>query len=139
MKKELIYRGCETTESAGDELYLIRWKIIDRPGFGLFLHKFLKSDLQDLHDHPWNFISVILWRGYNDVTPASYPSIGRGRQRVYPGMVLFRRAIHRHRVELINDKPALTLILRFGKVRNWGFWIKGTWVHWRNYWTSKGC
>ena len=23
--------------------------------FNIFLHKFLKSDPDDLHDHPWNF------------------------------------------------------------------------------------
>ena len=36
--------------------------------FNIFLHKFLKSDSEDLHDHPWNFISIILWGGYWEYT-----------------------------------------------------------------------
>ena len=48
--------------------YLERYHLflIDRQSFpfNIFLHKFLKSDPDDLHDHPWDFISIILWGGY---------------------------------------------------------------------------
>lgn len=32
--------------------------------FNIFLHKFLKSDPDDLHDHPWSFISIPIYPGY---------------------------------------------------------------------------
>ena len=30
----------------------------DKFPFNIFIHKFLKSDFEDLHDHPWDFISI---------------------------------------------------------------------------------
>jgi hypothetical protein len=44
--------------------YLIRWAI-NTPLLGIKLHHILRSDEdRDLHDHPWSFLSVILWGGY---------------------------------------------------------------------------
>lgn len=32
--------------------------------FNIFIHKFLKSDPDDLHDHPWGFVSIPIYPGY---------------------------------------------------------------------------
>ena len=32
--------------------------------FNIFLHKFLKSDPDDVHDHPWPYATLILRGGY---------------------------------------------------------------------------
>jgi len=37
--------------------------------FNVFIHKFLKSDPDDLHDHPWPFMSIILRGGYYEWVP----------------------------------------------------------------------
>ena len=36
--------------------------------FNIFLHKILKSDLGDLHDHYWPYITVVLKGGYWETT-----------------------------------------------------------------------
>ena len=36
--------------------------------FNIFIHKLLKSDLGDLHDHYWSYITVILKGGYWETT-----------------------------------------------------------------------
>ena len=37
--------------------------------FNIFLHKFLKSDIDDLHDHPWPYATLILRGGYWEWRP----------------------------------------------------------------------
>ena len=53
--------------------YLIRYYLFLKNRktfpFNIFLHKFLKSDTEDLHDHPWSFTTVILWGGYWEYIP----------------------------------------------------------------------
>lgn len=128
--KKMIY-GCDA-RGDGNSLYLARYTLIDRPGWKLNVHVFHRSDADDLHDHPWPFVSLILWRGYIEHTP-------QGRRRQWPGMLLFRRAGHAHRVELVDGKPAVTLVLVGKRHREWGFFTPAGWVEWTRYFREKGC
>ena len=51
-------------DRVNNEPYLERYYLFlkDRKHFpfNVFLHKFLKSDPDDLHDHPWPYFTVIL-------------------------------------------------------------------------------
>jgi len=97
--------------------YLHRWYVIRNKRFALFIHKFVRSDEdRALHDYPWNFIVIPIWRGYNEFNL-------KGIKRVYPLLgTRYRKAEYRHRVELIDDKPAWSLFIRLRKRRVWGFW-----------------
>lgn len=45
--------------------YLLRWYVIRTERVGVFIHKFVRSDEdRALHDHPWDFIVIPIWRGY---------------------------------------------------------------------------
>ena len=55
----------------GAAIYLRRWFIWPRSPENnklvprVYLHRFYTGDnVRDLHDHPWNFRSIILWGGY---------------------------------------------------------------------------
>ena len=49
--------------------YMRRW-VIDLYFFSIRLHHWMASDDQrHYHDHPWDFISLILKGGYMDVNP----------------------------------------------------------------------
>ena len=56
-----------------DEPYLERYYVFlkDRETFpfNVFVHKFLKSDPDDVHDHPWPFATLILRGGYWEWRP----------------------------------------------------------------------
>lgn len=148
MKRKVIY-GCEA-RGDGDSAYLTRWELFACRWGAVYVHKFHRSDAADLHDHPWAFVSLILWRGYVEETQA-FPSraVPRSafearvraitRRRKWPGMLLFRRARHAHRVELVDGKPAWSLMIRGPYVREWGFFTPGGWQQWRAYFTEKGC
>lgn len=144
MKKKIIY-GCEERGDY-DKPYLIRWDLFSCKWFTVYFHKFVRSDADDLHDHPWNFLSIILWRGYNEETFKDLPgkdfdshTAERIQKRYWPGMILFRSASHAHRVVLVNEKPAYTLVIRSKYIRSWGFFTGPQWQHFTEYFKAKGC
>ena len=169
MIKKRIIAGCEATGHA-ETPYLTRWSIGLPFGCALYLHRFHRSDANEMHDHPWSFISLILWRGYVEVVPEvpwvrTSPldaffgehqdcEIGivrdgmwarpRPRRRIWPGSILFRRAEHVHRVELLRDaegreKEAWTLILRGPRRRDWGFHTNDGWVQFKAFFARHKC
>lgn len=129
-RREII-RGCEARGDA-ESAYLTRYTLVSGRHGKLCLHIFHRSDADELHDHPWGFWSLILWRGYIEQTP-------RGRKRVWPGMLLHRRATCSHRVELVNGRKAITLVWMGKSVQAWGFFTSKGWMHFREYFREKGC
>jgi hypothetical protein len=55
------------------EPYLERYYVFlerqNRFPFNIFVHKFLKSDPDDVHDHPWPYFTIILKGGYWEWLP----------------------------------------------------------------------
>jgi len=51
-----------------DQPYLERYYVFlkdrKRFPFNVFLHHFLRSDPDDVHDHPWGYFTIILKGGY---------------------------------------------------------------------------
>ena len=114
-----------------EEPYLERYYLFikDRGKFpfNIFLHKFLKSDPDDLHDHPWPYFTFILCGGYWEYTP---------KGKFWRGPLTFRwnRAKSLHRIELDpNVKNCWTLFIPGPKQREWGFVTKDGWVHNEKY------
>jgi hypothetical protein len=121
-------------------VFLTRWWFIGGSGSGstgpksrlnwaLMLHKMHKPD-QDrcLHDHPWYFISLVLWRGYTEEYEDS-----QGVKRIRhnrPGHLLFRPATWTHRIAALPNGPCYTLLIRGKPQREWGFHTKRGWVRW---------
>lgn len=130
--KKKIIMGCDA-HGQGKSPYLTRVILFQVASFAIYFHKFHRSDGEDMHDHPWDFVSVLLWRGYVEQTPS-------GRKRKWPGMVLYRPANWVHRVELLNDKPAYSLVFHGPRIRSWGFHLKsGAWQRWKDYFLAMGC
>jgi len=85
--------------------------------FNIFLHKIFLSDSDDMHDHPWSFVSIILKGGYWE-----YSEYGKKWRGV--GSIAYRPAERFHRIELDNNKPVWTLCFVGPFKRNWNF-LKG--------------
>jgi hypothetical protein len=115
--------------------YLLRWFLIPRnPWFNVYLHKFMRDDEdRALHDHPWSFLSIMLWGMYWEFTPeSSFPEM-----RSAPSFA-YRKATHIHRVALARDqngkiKPCWTLVITGRKLRTWGFWCPKGFVEWTKF------
>jgi hypothetical protein len=118
--------------------YMFRWYIIPRNKFfNIYLHKFMRDDEdRALHDHPWWFVSLMIWGGYFEmVTPNEY---GIDRLCRTTPSVAYRRATHRHSVVLFRDshgnqRPCWTIVLTGRAKRTWGFWCPHGFVRWMDF------
>ena len=117
--------------------YLVRFKIFRCPWFKIFVHHILRSDEDsELHDHPWNFVSIILWSGYHEILPWKGDArIPEWPRRIRAGDVVRHRAADAHR--LVLDRPAWTLVFVTGKKRHWGFWTQDGWVPYEVFFDRK--
>ena len=123
-----------------NEPYLERYYLFlrerNRFPFNIFLHKFLKSDPDDVHDHPWPYATLVLKGGYWEWIP-HFDTVGRktGEYQVWRGPGHFRisKANSFHRIELDPDITAWTLFMPGPKQRDWGFLVKNKWIQWEQY------
>ena len=123
-----------------DEPYLERYYLFlkdrKRFPFNIFLHKFLKSDPDDVHDHPWPYATLILKGGYYEWLP-QFNDKGEkiGELQVWRGPGHFRvcGANSYHRIELDPSVTAWTLFMPGPQKRDWGFLVKNKWVQHEEY------
>lgn len=163
-------------ENCDHDPYLARWFVIKTKWFGIYIHKFIRSDEdRALHDHPWPFIVIPLWRGYWEhyavrvddeyvqdlVKMNGEPELHiELKRRVWPILgIRFRRALFRHRVELLNchyegqldieercprcegsgELSAWSFFIRFQREREWGFHPPSGFVTWKEWWKVNKC
>lgn len=124
-----------------EDPYLVRFIVAQTPWFSIYIHKLCRSDYERaLHDHPWSFVSFILWNGYHEVhNNHKHATFVLWEKTLYhrPGSFIFRPARWRHRV-VIKGKPAWTLVFTGARTRKWGFWPNGIWCHWKKFNINSG-
>lgn len=99
------------------------------------IHQIFKSDLdRDLHDHPWNFFTLMLGGGYWEERPVSRKNPDGPTKVKYHniGTFRFRRATDLHKL-FLDMGPAITFVISSGKQRQWGFQTLEGWVPWEEY------
>ena len=106
--------------------YLIRYYLFltERESFpfNVFLHKFLKGDDDEIHDHPWSYFTIILWGGYYETVMDN-----QGNTETYWRHAGFFQKVdntHKHMITLKQNTPCWTLFIPFRKNHLWGFWKK---------------
>ena len=107
-KRVILDRGPSWPNYSSAEPFVVRYYPLfrNRPKwfpFNILLHKLLKSDLGDLHDHYWSYITVILKGGYWETTE-------KGTFWRNPGYIGFRKYNHRRSIKLPESKWAWTLL-----------------------------
>ena len=133
-RKRIVY------DRVDNEPYLERYYLLfrerERFPFNVFLHKFLKSDPDDVHDHPWPFATLILRGGYWEWRPqfnGQGQKIGEVARWCGPGSFRTARATTYHRIELDPAVTCWTLFMPGPKQRDWGFLVRNVWVQWEQY------
>lgn len=122
-------------DRASQEPYLERYYVFlqDRTWFpfNVFVHKFLKSDPDDVHDHPWSYATLILRGGYWEWLP-QFDEVGKmvSETRTWRGPGHFRMcgANSYHRIELQPGVPAWTVFMPGPQRREWGFLVNNKWM-----------
>ena len=93
------------------------------------------ADLEDFHDHPWNYVSIILWGGYKE----SQWKDGKVTSKTYgPGSILIRKHNQFHKLEP-TGKKTITLFWKGKKKRDFINWVKdNTIYHEAKFWLKQG-
>lgn len=130
----------KTTIPCQDGLdYLVRWRIVQTPLFAIYLHDLLEPDTdRDPHDHPFDFISIILRGGYTErVWPEIREAVIGLHELIYvrrwlPGSVHKMTMEKAHMITRVRPGTK-SLILCGPRRRNWGFWTAEGFVPWQEY------
>jgi hypothetical protein len=110
--------------------YVIRW-MIETPLGSLRVHHWLgPDDDRAFHDHPWWFLTFVVWGGYADVNPD-------GTDVLRAPAVRFRRAHHQHTVQPF-ARDTWTVMFTGSKTRTWGFWREGKFVKANKWFLTRG-
>ena len=96
--------------------YLYRWTFAFF-GYTIRLHHWIRSDdKRFFHDHPFNFISIVLKGRYTNVTPNNTTT-------VRAGSMWYANGTKQHYLDIPNG-GAWTLLFCSRPYRKWGFWTK---------------
>lgn len=119
----------------GDRVHLSRWILLGGKNpwvLQLLVNQIHYPDVNDCyHDHPWPFLSLVLWGGYVEEIKAADGSLKVKRR--WPGMIHYRPATHTHRIVRLPWGKSYTLVLQLPKVREYGYHTREGWVHWIEY------
>ena len=122
------------------ERYYLFLKDRKRFPFNVFLHKFLKSDPDDVHDHPWPYATLILRGGYWEWIP-HFDSHGKKVNETAewrgPGHFRICKENSYHRIEVDPDIVCWTLFMPGPQRREWGFLVNNKWIHNETYLTER--
>ena len=110
-KKLLLDRGPSWPDYDKAEPFMVRYYLLfkKRPRwfpFNIFVHKILKSDLGDLHDHYWSYLTIVLKGGYWETTKKG--QFWRG-----PGYIGLRKASDTHSLKILKER-------QLGRLYLWG-------------------
>jgi hypothetical protein len=103
------------------KVYLRRWRIVQTPWFGLYLHQIWGADTdRDAHNHPFGFVSLMLRGGYDEWVQDLYGDVA---------MIVRRRPLRFHhtsrqifhRIITLGRVPAWTLVFVGRRHPEWGF------------------
>jgi len=122
-------------DRVNNEPYLERYYLFlkDRKKFpfNIFLHKFLKGDPDDVHDHPWPYATLILAGGYYEWVPV-FNTLGEKINEIKywrgPGHFRICSPNSYHRIELKESVTAWTLFMPGPQKREWGFLVDNKWI-----------
>lgn len=127
-----------------DDPLLKRRRLIRTPWFGIFLHTHERPDGdRDLHDHPWNFVTIILRGGYVE----SHAVINTFGDNIGPSRIRTWRLGSVHRMKFVRDahrinsiRPGTLSLVFVGRtMRDWGFFAEDEidghtrWIPWQEY------
>lgn len=110
----------EVPDYDGDGNYLTRWRIVQTPWFALYLHRFDGPDPRStLHDHPWNFLAVVLRGGYVErrLNPQTM-TVNESHRVRWVNRV---RTHDAHAIMRLLRVPTWTLLLVGRRQRTWGY------------------
>ena len=120
-------------KSKGGVIHFQRWMVLDTLWFKIYLHKLSRSDTdKHMHDHPWNFISLILKGSYEEFT-LKKPYWDKFVKKTYSvGSVIKHNHTDAHKITLLTP-DVWTLVFIGSKRFDWGYQTEKGWMSNKEY------
>jgi len=120
--------------------YMRRYHLIKNEWLRVYVHEILRSDEDpELHDHPWDFTTILLSGGYSEEVPVKEFGnwqAGETKKILWPRWSIIRhKADDLHRLDI--EKPVWTLFIAGKSRRDWGFLTKSGWKYHRDFLREK--
>lgn len=116
------FKKVKTIKDKTGELIFERFAIIQCSFFAFYIHKIYREDRDPFpHNHPWNYISMILWGGYTELLVIE-PGVASSKSvMVHRRMFSFSKGDRHcfHRIFQLHRKPTITLFFTFGTWLQW--------------------
>lgn len=140
-----------TGREPGSDTYMVRHVVFRTKWLSLYIHKFLRSDYDSYHDHPFSFISWIVRGTYvehllmADLIPELWGKpVGKREvatvRNTSQNRFMARKAEHLHYITLArnyteDDSAAPITVCLIGRRRRpWGFLdANDRWVYWKDF------
>lgn len=103
-------------------LHFQRYAILESKFLSIYIHTFTQPDKDKYeHDHPWDFLLLILKGGYREQS-------NNIKNRRNPGFLKFIKAEHRHKIVELNEIKSISLAICGERKREWGYHTDSGWV-----------
>lgn len=111
----------KTIRSRGGALHFQRFALLETPWFNIYLHKIYRPDEDGyLHDHPWDFQSLILEGSYTEQNEEGFfPK--------KPFMMASYKAEYVHKIAAVK-RTTLSLVITGPRRRVWGYQTPEGWM-----------
>lgn len=135
--KKTVIKNLDQTDQ-----YLVRWSLRLPFGWSAKIHHILLPDHDRCsHDHPWNFVRVIIWGGYIEECGNCAKTVLAHRKpwRPWAPWRIYWCGPHfRHRITYLPNGHSYSLVFVGPKFRNWGFFTKDGWIEFKKFLSSLG-
>lgn len=120
----MIFKLVKEIKDKKGNLHFRRWRIISTPWFKIYLHGIYMADEDvHLHNHPWNFYSLVLKGWYSERLESKV-----GFNIRSPRQLVKRTKNQFHKIDSLHSKAIYTLNLMYGKEESWGYKVNGTFI-----------
>ncbi len=123
-----MFKKIKEIKSKDGVLHFRRWRILSLPFLKINLHGiYMHDEDKHLHNHPWNFISIVLKGWYSERLEGDKINVR------YPGNIAMRKKDAFHKIDSLQSKSIYTLNFMWGKQEVWGYKVKGKFVDHETY------
>ncbi len=129
-----------TGKQGPEDIYLIRYFLFRTKYLSCYIHRFLRSDIDDPHDHPFHFLGYVVSGGYREVLFDKYQ--GTATKQLYlvdreearmvgkwgwrnANKTIHKVLVDKDRTFAEKKNAPLTFILRGPYIRDWYFYKLG--------------
>lgn len=110
-----ILKWVKEIKSKEGELHFKRFSIFACRYFSIYIHHIYKAD-QDkhLHNHPWNYVSMVIKGSYLEQSVA-------GVNHIMPFSFNYAKRNRFHKILKLNDEKVISIFITGKRHKTWGY------------------